>query len=308
MVVDATSKSDSAGTEGEKAGFAEQMISYSQNSEDVLLRRLSPQKTDGFYIDVGAHHPLHDSVTRYFYGLGWHGINIEPLSGAYQQLCEERTRDTNLNIGLSNIDSSATFYESLSHPALSTFDEDIARLHIAKGEKFQERTVSLTTLADVCAKHVASEIDFLSIDVEGLERQVLEGADFERWRPRVILIESTYPNSSRQSHTLWEDLFLRADYTFAFFDGLNRFYLRSEDANLLDRLAAPANVFDSFIPFRHYTWLQESEASQLRLEKDHVELEQMRTELEWHRQNCGTDASLGRLARAWRAFNTQSLE
>ena len=215
---DATGEECSASTEAENTGFEERMISYSQNFEDVLLRRVYPHKSDGFYIDVGANHPLHDSVTHYFYRLGWHGINVEPIPDVCELLCEERARDINLNIGLSNTNGSATFYESLSHPALSTFDSTNAKHHIEQGEDFRERTVSLTTLARVCEDHAVGEIDFLSIDVEGLERQVLEGADFERWRPRLILIESTHPNSRRPAHQAWEEILLGADYTFAFFD------------------------------------------------------------------------------------------
>lgn len=269
----------------EGSDFSERMISYSQNSEDVLLRRLYPEKTDGYYIDVGAHHPLHDSVTRYFYDRGWHGINIEPIPDMYQRLSQERTRDINLNVGLSNSDGISIFYESVTHPALSTFVEANTQHHIEQGEKFRERTVPLTTLAKICAEHAVSKIDFLSIDVEGFERQVLEGADFERWRPRAILIESTYPNSRRPTHRLWEDLLLNADYSFAFFDGLNRFYVRSEDASLCERLAVPANVFDNFIPYRYYSWSRE--------------LEVHRKEIQVHRENW---RAIGRLSRAWRAF------
>jgi len=240
--------------------FEEEMISYAQNAEDVLLRRVFPHERDGFYVDVGAHHPVHDSITNHFYQRGWRGINVEPIPAMHRLLRDARPRDVNLNIGLSNARGSSTFYESLTHPALSTFVESNARRHMDEGETFREVIVETSTLAAVCAEHAAAEIDFLSIDVEGLERQVLAGADFERWRPRVIVIESTHPNQRRPTHDLWEPLLLDARYEFAFFDGLNRFYLRAENAADRERLAVPANVFDNYVPYRFHLWAQERDA------------------------------------------------
>ena len=60
------------------------MVSYAQNHEDVLLRRVFPDEPNGFYIDVGANDPVRDSVTKHFYDRGWHGINIEPAERSLQ--------------------------------------------------------------------------------------------------------------------------------------------------------------------------------------------------------------------------------
>ncbi|MGB6976482.1 MAG: FkbM family methyltransferase, partial [Gammaproteobacteria bacterium] len=89
----------------------EPMISYAQNGEDVLIRRLFPDKKDGFYIDVGAYHPTIDSVTKYFYEKGWRGINIEPIESIYHLLEQERPRDINLNVAVSDTAGVATFHE-----------------------------------------------------------------------------------------------------------------------------------------------------------------------------------------------------
>ena len=76
------------------------MISYAQNLEDVILNRLFRGKETGFYIDVGACYPVEMSVTKYFYDLGWNGINIEPMPSCYRKLQEERPKDINLNLAV----------------------------------------------------------------------------------------------------------------------------------------------------------------------------------------------------------------
>jgi FkbM family methyltransferase len=225
------------------------MISYAQNGEDVVLDRLFPRGIAGFYIDVGAHDPTHLSVTRHFYDLGWHCINVEPASVAFERLSAVRTRDININSGVSDEEGKLTFYESSPESGLSTFDQAQAESHMEAGTPLAERTVPVTTLARICEEHVDATIDFLTVDVEGFEAHVLRGADWTRWRPRVVLVESTRPGTTIPTHEQWEQVLLDADYAFAAFDGLNRFYVRSEDAALVEALRIPANVLDDYIPY-----------------------------------------------------------
>ena len=229
------------------------MISYAQNREDVLLNRLFAADYKGFYIDVGANHPILGSVTAHFYSRGWRGINIEP-SCSYSQVAGARTGDLNLQVALSNQSGTATFYEFPDATGMSTLGPEAAAIGAAKlGYQCVPRTGPVTTLAQVCRDHALEHIDFISIDVEGHERQVLEGADFTRYRPRVVVIEATRPHTTERSHQQWEELLLSADYLFAFFDGLNCFYVRSESTcDLIPRLAVPANVFDDFMTYSEH--------------------------------------------------------
>ena len=227
------------------------MISYAQNHEDVVLRRLFSPDHQGLYIDVGASHPLEDTVTRYFYERGWQGISIEPGS-IFDKLVEHRPRDINLNVGLSNAVGEKTFYDFVDYPGSSTYCATEAEAHCREhGFRCVERPVLVTTLKAVCEQYVHKPIDFISIDVEGHEREVLEGGDWDRFRPLVVLIEATRPNTTIPTHGQWEDLLWKADYRFAMFDGLNRYYIRGEDSHLLPRLVAPANHLDDFIPHRY---------------------------------------------------------
>ena len=260
------------------------MISYAQNREDVRLDRVFPRAVKGFYIDVGASTPVVDSVTKHFYDLGWNGVNIEPAS-TFEELAEARPRDVNLNVGLSDEEGSLTLHEfppPLS--SASTFAVEQAERHRDTGLEAVAREVPVTTLARVCEEHVGDRaISFLSIDVEGLERSVLEGADFTRWRPLVVLVESTQPRTLAWSgawiptHDEWEPILLKADYVFAAFDGLNRFYVRAEDRELADVLAVPVSVNDDFVPYEfskqieQYRWVLEATQRQLAAARATVE-------------------------------------
>jgi FkbM family methyltransferase len=232
-------------------------ISYAQNREDVLLARLFSDRKTGFYIDIGAHDPVNYSITKYFYDLGWHGINVEPSLDIFPRLCAARARDIDLNFGLSNRDGILTFYEATKGAGLSTFVKSEMERHCEAGFEFVERQCQVTTLAKVCEQYVQGEIDFLSIDVEGHEREVIEGGNWKRWRPSVLVIEATKPGTTIPSHDCWEPLLLKADYIFAMFDGLNRYYVRAEDKHLLASLRIPVNVFDSYIPYEHLRQIEE---------------------------------------------------
>jgi FkbM family methyltransferase len=225
--------------------------SYAQNGEDVLLRRVFSLDQPGFYIDVGAAHPVYDSVSKAFSLHGWSGINIEPLSDLHKMLCEDRPRDINLQIGLSDRQGRLPFFEVPSCNGWSTLSAEVAANLAVTGVDVVERSIPVQTLADVCAEHVRQPIDFLKVDVEEHEAQVIAGADWHRWRPRVVVVEATRQNSPTPNHQTWEPRLLAADYLFAFFDGLNRYYVRSEDRAWLPKLAVPANVFDDYVCIRH---------------------------------------------------------
>jgi FkbM family methyltransferase len=242
------------------------MISYAQNCEDVLLNRLFPAGHKGFYIDVGACHPTNFSVTAHFYSQGWSGINIEP-SYSFRNFERERPRDVNLQVAISNACGSAEFHEFPGVLGISSINQELAEHAVAElGYRYTTRKVSVMTLAEVCRAHVRGPIDFLSIDVEGHEREVLEGADFAKYRPRALVIEATRPHCSAPVHDGWEHLLLSADYLFAFFDGLNRYYVRAEDRDLISRLAVPANVFDDFVSQSLYDSMTEAQSLKLRLD------------------------------------------
>jgi FkbM family methyltransferase len=228
----------------------EAKVSYAQNAEDIILARLFPERNNGFYVDVGAAHPVMDSVTQYFYRLGWRGINIEPHPAFFEGLKIERQRDINLNVGLAATPSVGVFYEVTDCIGMSTFDAACADRLQNEGHPILKRYVPISTLAAVCESCVENQIDFLKIDTEGGELGVIRGANLRKFRPKVIVVEATEPGTQIPSWESWEPLLVSEGYTFAYFDGLNRWYVRDEDVQLLDCFRTPPNVFDGFVSWR----------------------------------------------------------
>ena len=227
-------------------------MSYAHNGEDVRLARAFEGRNTGFYVDVGAHDPVIFSITKHFYDRGWHGLNIDADEDAADRIREARPRDVTVNVGVSNQPGSLTFYRAGRNAAgLNSFSSEEVARHRASGFRFSERSVAVTTLAQLASEHVREPIDFMTIDVEGFEREVLEGADFQRYRPKIVLVESTRPLSREQSHDRWEALLFAASYRYVVFDGVNRYYVAEEHAELGPPLEAPPNPLDDFISYEH---------------------------------------------------------
>jgi FkbM family methyltransferase len=237
------------------------MISFAQNHEDVLLARAFRGRSEGFYIDIGAMHPTEDSVTRHFYDCGWSGVNVEPIEAYWRELERERPRDVNLRRVLGDREGTARIAR-VHDTGLSTLDPVLAEKARAAGRTVSFEEVPMETLATLCRREVRGSIDFLKIDVEGWEAPVIRGADWATFRPVVVLVEATLPGSTVPAYEEWEPLLLEAGYRFACSDGLNRFYVRRESSELVERLAVPPNVLDGYVPVR--LWRAERELERLR--------------------------------------------
>ncbi len=221
-------------------------VSFAQNFEDVMLWRALGHVSRGFYIDVGANDPNLDSVTKAFYDRGWSGINIEPLPHHFRELQRDRPRDINLCLAVGAQEGEVEIWES-DVRGWASVDADVIHTHAQQGHTGQLRRVPMQTLASICSEHAAPDIHFLKIDVEGLEEAVLAGADFDQFRPWIVVVEATRPNSMDETHATWEHLLLSARYRFAYADGLNRFYVSEERADLNAKLRYPPNPFDNFV-------------------------------------------------------------
>ncbi|MFP3677566.1 FkbM family methyltransferase [Pseudomonas sp. URMO17WK12:I12] len=216
-------------------------ISYAQNFEDIRLWRALKTVENGFYIDVGANDPTHDSVTKAFYDHGWSGINVEPMPNYYEALCQQRPKDTNLQCVAGESADSLTFY-GIAGTGLSTVDPAMAQMHKDAGMDVRSQTVQSRTLTSICEEHAQGRpIHFLKIDVEGHEETVLRGMDFTRWRPWVILIETPWDRDQT-----WETLVTGAGYHSILFDGINTYYLAEEHLNLKPAFDIPPCNLDEF--------------------------------------------------------------
>jgi len=224
------------------------IISYAQNLEDVILWRALSQFGPGFYIDVGACDPDADSVTKLFYDAGWRGINIEPMPEAFSRISSARPNDINLPFAINDNDGFYEFYSIDNGNGLSTLNAEFAEQYRIEGKDVSSVQLESRTLSAICNNFVFGEIHFLKIDVEGFELNVIKGADFKKYRPWVVLVEATKPNTQEPSFMEWEPILLTSDYTFVYFDGLNRFYIANEKLSLLSQFfSCPPNVFDNYI-------------------------------------------------------------
>ena len=227
-------------------------ISYAQNHEDVMLYRALREVKEGFYIDVGAQDPVIDSVTKAFYERGWRGINIEPNEEYFLKLQDDRPHDINLLTAVGREPGAISFYEVV-HTGLSTTSAVYARGHAEAGYEVHLRNVACTTLDRICTDCGVETVHFLKIDVEGSERAVLEGFSFETVRPWIVVVEATEPNSTHEVSAEWEHLLVGRRYQFVYFDGLNRFYIAAEHADLARHFSCPPNPFDQYVGY-HLWW------------------------------------------------------
>lgn len=166
--------------------------SYSQEGEDMILKRIFENQNIGFYVDVGAHHPKRFSNTYYFYKMGWRGINIDAMPGSMNIFNKTRARDINIEKPISDKKETLTYY-AFNEPALNGFSKELTQEREKIDQYFVKFTkdIETSTLEEVLDNNLPQNtyIDFLSIDVEGLDFRVLKSNNFKKYKPKVILIE-----------------------------------------------------------------------------------------------------------------------
>ena len=210
-------------------------LSYAQNLEDYHLDLVFGDQADGTYVDVGGGHPVADNVSFWFYLKGWRGLIVEPQQSLTDLYAHVRPRDHAVSCLAGRAEGEADFHVVAKLHGFSTTVREHAAGASQFGAEYTTITKPVRTLAKLCAEAGLTRIDFLKIDVEGAEADVIAGMDFTRWRPRVVLIEAVAPGSMADSSAAWEPALLAAGYAFAFFDRLNRFYVASEEAVLAKR-------------------------------------------------------------------------
>jgi FkbM family methyltransferase len=250
------------------------IISFSQNGEDMVLwRAFSTLQAKGFYVDIGANHPYRDSVTKIFYDAGWSGINVEPVLPFHKCLEAERERDINLLMGVSDQPGQMVFHLNRSNLDLSTFESGLAEGYRARGDDLSDVVVPVVTLRQLLEEHAQDrEIDFLKVDTEGHEPAVIRGNDWSRFRPKVVLLET----SSENTPTIIE-LMESADYQFTLNDGLNRWFVRPDCLDALGpAMSYPATpVMDWYHPYVYIDTIASQHTQILALQAQVAGLEQL---------------------------------
>jgi FkbM family methyltransferase len=177
-------------------------------------------------------------------------VNIEPSPLSFRRFLEQRPQDLNLNVAASDSDGELVLYEIDDHGinGMTTLELQVAQAYRERGLPIAEKRVPVRTVRGLVEEYDLEAPDFLSVDVESHEGEVLTGIDLDHWRPKLIVVESTVPGSPEPNYQTWEPILLGHGYHFQAFNGLNRFYLREDLSPLAYHFDTPVNVFDSFSP------------------------------------------------------------
>ena len=195
------------------------IISYAQNKEDICINWLLKGKKEGFYVDIGVSNPAHYSATRFFYERGWRGINVEPIKRYVDLLNSQRSRDINLMIGVAKEAGVLDFREYPDADGLSSFSKEMQIQY--SGIKYIDYKVNVLPLVKILEMNLPSgqTIDFMKINVGGYDYEVISSNDWERFRPKLLVIEAKHIIHD------WHNLLETYKYHQVFFDGLNEYYM-----------------------------------------------------------------------------------
>jgi FkbM family methyltransferase len=223
----------------EQSEYLPHMYSDAQNYEDVTLRRALTDIKNGFWVDIGAHHPTFHSVTNWFHQNGWTGINVEPVPALFASFVTERPNDINI-AGVIGATSGETTLFVFDESGLSTTSETLAGQHDAQRSQSKKLVVPMMTLDELLERHASGRtIDFLKIDAEDAEIDIIRAAEFIKFRPRIIVVENS-------GWPIYEPHLLSKDYLLVWYDGLNRWYVRREDESRGSVIARPPSIWDNF--------------------------------------------------------------
>lgn len=167
-------------------------LSWSQEGEDMILSRLFENQENGFYLDIGAHHPFRFSNSFLFYKKGWKGIAIDPLPGTKRLFMKHRPRDITIEMGIGTREEILSYY-MFSEPALNSFDKQYADEMLALGRHKLLKVMEMECrpLSKVLDEYLPDNcmIDFMSVDAEARDLDVLTSNCWKKYRPRVIVAE-----------------------------------------------------------------------------------------------------------------------
>jgi FkbM family methyltransferase len=220
-------------------------LSYTQNMEDTHLWIAFGGRQHGTYVDIGAGHPIADNVSFFFYERGWQGVAVEPQQKLVDLYARLRPRDAAVAALIGTQKGEADFHVFEAFHGLSTTNMKHAEAATALGAGYRTVKVPMITLAELCRKHGLREIDFLKVDVEGAEADVLKSGDWKAFRPKAVVVEAIAPGSNEPSWKSWEPFLLAQGYQFMLFDTLNRFYVAEEAKDVAARFPRERAPWDS---------------------------------------------------------------
>ena len=167
--------------------------SYSQDQEDLFINDYFKNIDNGFYLDIGCYHPIKYSNTALLYNRGWQGINIDMNQTSIDLFNILRKKDKNICAAISSSNKEVTQYIDHLYSPVNTIDKNFSQV-ISKRfqtKPFNEKKIFANTFSEIVKKYEIEivKIDFLNIDVEGHDYDVLKGIDLLNIKPKIICIE-----------------------------------------------------------------------------------------------------------------------
>ncbi len=220
------------------------MLSFAQNFEDVILNRAFSGKKQGFFLDIGAQHPVIDSVSRHFILNGWNGILVEPVPAYAIMLKEEYPHITVLQKYVGEKGKREMYV--VTDTGLSTSDEMLAQAYKNSGLNISNAICEGITLDEIFELTREVEIDWMKIDAEFSEVEILNSWKSKSVKPAIVVVEVLHPLHKMQANDEITELMGSKGYVEAYFDGLNKFYISKNNSEMKIYFNLPPNIFDNF--------------------------------------------------------------
>ncbi|GAG67705.1 unnamed protein product [marine sediment metagenome] len=210
--------------------FKNARLSYSQSGEDMILDTIFCNIKTGIYVDVGANDPFIASNTHYFYKKGWHGVNVDALPGSMKYFNKVRPHDINIEAAISNNDTELTYYMFSSSSYNTFLDKKIERLKTIT-QLIGEKRIKTIMLAEIFDSLKMQDIDFMSVDVEGMDFNVLKSNNWNKYRPKVVITEYFSKDIDLLSKDDMYHFLIDAGYRFLCNSPTNAFYIENDFFN-----------------------------------------------------------------------------
>lgn len=226
-------------------------LSYAQRFEDVYLSRCFASRHEGFYVDIGAGHPVYDSASFAFYLKGWRGITVEPNPRLARLARAVRPRDRSIEAVIGATSGETTFYVVGELHGFSTMIEAHAQAARAQfGKNSQPIRVPVLTLSELCHHFAPRAFEIMKVDVEGAEKDVLFSGDWKNFRPKILVVEALAPYTLAPAWPQWEAFLEQHGYRYACFDTLNRYYVANEARELAACFVQVESAISDAVQFR----------------------------------------------------------
>jgi FkbM family methyltransferase len=211
---------------------------YAQHGDDLVALALFTAMgiSRPSYIDIGAHHPFNISNTALLYSRGSRGVNVEANPNLSKAFRDARPDDVNLNVGVAGQRGELTFYMIDAWSGRNTFDKSIAEAFVRDHPQFKisaTAQIPVITVQDIIEKHCGGIFpDFLTLDVEGLDEEILRSISYEVSAPKVICVETVNAGGAGSGRTI-KDFLVSKGYFCVMRCGANSIFVQNQYRDLV---------------------------------------------------------------------------